>query len=398
MTSRPLVVVLFSAVLLAQSHGLAIGAFTAVMAADLDTSVPLIGQAIMFGLVAGGVVALFIGPLGDHYGHRRAILLGALMLAIASVLAASAQSYLAFFISRLPASIGTGVLQAMAVSIAATRIPPAERRWAIGWIVSAGALASIVVIPAAAVLADATSWRVSVLLIAVFSLLLGATFLWLVSPDSAPKSSRPRLAQVLSAYRPLLRDPVVRALQLSTFLRTLVWLGFLLYLGAFLVTVHGMSLSAVGYLYMWGGVWALAGTRLGDGRVRIMSLRALYIMSTFVLAVAVAVFLWLTAGLVTLLILLAVICLAGGAGVPSLTILLAEASREGQGATMMLRQIAMALGLAIGASTGGGLLALGGFPLMGAGLGLFAALAALVVLIPGWRPDLRESGASGDDP
>jgi MFS family permease len=82
-----------------------------------------------------------------------------------------------------------------------------------------------------------------------------------------------------------------------------------------------------------------------------------------------------------LLLSLTFYALMGGVGFPAITIMISEETRGGKGATMMLRQVGTSSSQAIGAAVGGALLALGGYPLLGFGMGGFALLSAVALLL-----------------
>jgi predicted MFS family arabinose efflux permease len=59
----------------------ALGPFLPMIARDLRTSVPLLGQTATAALLSAAVLGLIVGPLADRYGHRRLLLAGGLMAA-----------------------------------------------------------------------------------------------------------------------------------------------------------------------------------------------------------------------------------------------------------------------------------------------------------------------------
>src|SRR5215212_7299884 len=73
-------VALCGAAFVAVLSSLAVSPLLPVMAADLDTSVSLLGQVPALMLVLAAVLGLVIGPLADHFGHRRVLLLGTLAI------------------------------------------------------------------------------------------------------------------------------------------------------------------------------------------------------------------------------------------------------------------------------------------------------------------------------
>jgi MFS family permease len=74
--SRLLVPVLTLGVTVAILSARALGVFLPMMAADLDTSVSVMGQVPSLMLLLAGALALVAGPLADAYGFRRVLVIG----------------------------------------------------------------------------------------------------------------------------------------------------------------------------------------------------------------------------------------------------------------------------------------------------------------------------------
>ena len=53
-----------------------LGSFLAVIARDLETTVPLLGQTATASLLCAAFFGLAVGPLADRYGRRRLLLVG----------------------------------------------------------------------------------------------------------------------------------------------------------------------------------------------------------------------------------------------------------------------------------------------------------------------------------
>jgi MFS family permease len=61
-------------------NSLALSPLLPAISADLGASVSLLGQVPALMLVLAGALGLVIGPLADHFGHRRVLLLGTLAI------------------------------------------------------------------------------------------------------------------------------------------------------------------------------------------------------------------------------------------------------------------------------------------------------------------------------
>ena len=92
---RWLVVALMAATFVNFLGSLALGPFLALVAADLDTTVALVGQVPALVMFLAALLGLVIGPLADHYGLSRTLLLGVLAATVSTLAIAVAPSWAA---------------------------------------------------------------------------------------------------------------------------------------------------------------------------------------------------------------------------------------------------------------------------------------------------------------
>jgi MFS transporter, DHA1 family, inner membrane transport protein len=349
------------------------------VAADIDVSVPLLAQTVTLTFLAGALLALAVGPLADHYGHRRLMLIGATLLLLSAVGTSLAVDYWTVLLTRLPGGLGGGILTSVSVVLASTRFPVEQRRWAIGWTVSGISLAPIVGAPAITFVGEHLGWRASFLVLALLALASGLLLRGLVSADVASPTERFHLNDTLVAYRPILTNSLARSLQVSNLLRAIGWGAALTYISAYMFDIHGLSLQGVGFLFILTGCGYFVGTRLGDGRYARFSLRSVFAVSTLTMGVMFAATYLIHASLWIIITPVTIAVAAGGIGFVSLTILMAEESSAGPATTMMLRQAGFSLGLAGGGAVGGLALTLGGYELLGIGILAFSVASSAVI-------------------
>src|SRR5215218_10067240 len=63
----------------------ALSPFLPVIAADLRTSVALLGQITAASMLVAAALSLVVGPLADHSGHRRLLLAGTLAVVVSAL-------------------------------------------------------------------------------------------------------------------------------------------------------------------------------------------------------------------------------------------------------------------------------------------------------------------------
>jgi MFS transporter, DHA1 family, inner membrane transport protein len=349
------------------------------VAANIDVSVPLLAQTVTLTFLVGALLALGIGPLADHYGHRRVMLMGAMLLTASSIGTALAVDYWTVLLARLPGGLGGGILTSVSVVLASTKFPVAQRRWAIGWTVSGISVAPIIGVPIFTFVGEHLGWRASFLALALLALTSGLLLRGLVSADVASPTERFHLRDTLVAYRPILTNRLARSLQISNLLRAIGWGAALTYISAYLYDVHGLSLQSISYIFFVTGCGYFLGTRLGDGRYTRFSLKSTFAISTLLMGLMFAGVYLIHASLWIIIIPLSLAVLAGGIGFVSLTIIMAEESPAGPATTMLLRQSGFSLGLAGGGAVGGLALTLGGYELLGIGILAFAVASSAVI-------------------
>lgn len=381
MNTRLFVLTLFFGAFVANMNAFALGPFLAVIAADIDSTAPLVGQAVTAALIAGAVFGLVLGPMGDHYGLRRLLVCAALLAAASGVGTALVFDFWSLVLTRIPGGIAAGMLLGLGISVINTRIPEEERRSAIAWVASAGALAAIFGVPLLALIGDQFSWRAGFWLVGFLALALSIAYLRLITPDPAVPDEPFQLSGILRTYREILEDTRMTRLQIGNLLWSLVWIGTLTYFGAYLMQEMGVTVSTVGYLFMLGGACFFLGTRSAVWLGQVWPPKSVIISAGFILGTTVMFIFSVPTNMAAVAIAVALMSGAGGVGLPAITILISETATGAHGTVMMLRQFTWGTGSAIGAASGGLLLALGGYTALGVGFAAFALLAVYSILL-----------------
>jgi predicted MFS family arabinose efflux permease len=373
MSSRGLVAVLAVSAFIGMTLIVSFDLLMPLIAEELNRDVSSIAQISMVMYVVGASIGLLLGPLADHYGLRRIMMYGGVLLSLSALLTALSTGYWMLLLSRLPA--GIGIMGAVGVAVAASRLPEGERRKGIGWISTTVPLAAIAGSPGLGLIAAQTNWRVSYAVLASIFLLL-VFLIWRFVPADPPwPASRFNARDVIRAYDPILRHPPSVLLYLADMFRGASTWFIWIFLSAFLIQAQGFSLQQVSATYTGIGIMYVLGTRFGNGDVQSISLQWLMITSTFAMIPIGTLFLLDVINTPFALVLLGSYTFLAGIGFPALTILISEESRGGQGATLMLRRTALSASQALAAGGGGVLLASGGFSAIGLGVAISGLVA-----------------------
>lgn len=371
------------AAFLAALNFFATGPFYPQIAEDLDTTVPLLGQAVTLMTLISAVLGLVVGPLADRSGYRRLLVIGLAAIAANLLGIALAPSYLVVLSLAVVGALGDALVFGLSIALATFLFDGDARRRAISWTIAALSVGAILGVPVLTTIGELAGWRVAIGAAGIVTV----AAIWFVASvlpaDERHQGTPLRPAELRIAYAPLLAHPSILRLLGVTVLRALWFLGMLTYIGAYLGEELGLETSEVGLYYLLGGSGStlgafLAGTRLAASRPR-MAIAVANLAGGGVIALTLIASAPITA------VLLPLGAMLSGFASVGITSLLAAESTGGAGTTMALNASLLNAGGAIGAAVGGILLAIGGYGAMAMGLPVVAILAAVIVL---WPPRL----------
>jgi predicted MFS family arabinose efflux permease len=350
------------------------------IARDLGTSVALVGQVGTASLATTAAAHLLVGPLADHFGRRRAILLALGALAAGAAGVGLAPAYAALVAAGLVAGLG-GTVLGLVAAVAAARHPGAARGRALGRIQGTQTLGVILGAPLLTAIAAAAGWRGGYAVVVVACALAFALVARALPRDPCP-AGRFTGRAALAAYRPLLGDRRMLALYTACALRAAGWLGPWTYLGALYAERHGLSLRQVGLAFMVASGGICAGNLAAGQWLGRVAPRRAFSAATATLAVTWVAVYAAPLGAAPTVALVTIASCAAGIGLTSLTTLVAAETPAPPATTMSLNSAAFAAGSALGMAAGGALIGLGGYTLLGLALPLCPLAAALLV----WQP------------
>src|SRR5690606_33893293 len=128
---------------------------------DLNVKVAVAGLLVTVYAVVGGVAAVFSGPFIDRIGRKPVVVAGMTTLVVATALSAVSPHFVVLAASRSLAGLGVACLTPAVFSAVGDYFPWEERGRAMSWVVSANTAASILGVPAGALIGGLSSWRVT---------------------------------------------------------------------------------------------------------------------------------------------------------------------------------------------------------------------------------------------
>ncbi len=272
------------------------------IAAKLGTSEVSVGWSVVGYAIAAALAALVVGPLSDASGHRRFLIAAGGVFGLGSLLVAAAPSFVVFVGARVVTGAAGGIISALVVAAIADVVPYERRGRAMAWVAAAYAV-PVLVFPPALWIAEHAGWRTNyVVFAAIGAIVTVAVALWFDETERHGRAVRNPLA-----YLRFLKVRSTAAGAFSAFFVTGGLTGFLLYLGAYLRSRFGLSLTSVGLVFFITGIASLIGAlaagwlsdRVGKLRVALAGSAALAFFLIVVPETGGAL-LYLTLGLVGL--------------------------------------------------------------------------------------------------
>jgi len=325
----------------------------------------------------GIVVAVLTGPYSDRFGRKRFLVAGALIMGVFTLLSAFATSFAVLVAMRIVAGVGGSVIFPNVTATVGDNFAYRDRGGAMGTVIGLNTMAGVIGVPLAGILAEATSWRVSVGLVGVLSIAASILLLWKLRPAQTTLSE----SGIREMYRSIVTNRSALGAIGSSFLGALYWFTWATYIVVFFETAFGLSQGVASILALTQGLGVLFGSQLGGrlgGRIGHRPIvGGSVVLSGVLLLLQTNLTLPLAATAVLNLLLSAVI----GARFASNTTLLTEQVPEARGTLLALSASVTSASIVAGAAIGGLLIDGPGFW----SLGLFCFTAAVLAALVVWK-------------
>jgi predicted MFS family arabinose efflux permease len=353
---------------------------------SLHVTAAVAGQLITVGAIVLAVGAPLLAARVAGSDRRRLLALWLLWFAAGHALAALAPDFTTLAVVRTVTLLGAAVFTPQAGAAIAVMTRPEARGHAITFIFLGWAVASVLGLPMHAYVAETFGWRVALGIVAGMSA-LAAAWVWVALPDGV------RPAALSGAqWRSVFTDRVLMAVVLVTALGGAAQFTLFSYMAPYLRQMLGSTPAQIAALF---GVFGVVGLVASVVISRVIDRFGTARMVALLLALmAVSFALWPFAGHVVWLALVIVPWSIGCFAVQSVQhARLTWMAPPLAPASMSLNSAAIYVGQAIGAATGGAMLAIGGFSLLS-----WAALAwvVLAIALSQWAAARQPGGARGD--
>ena len=376
-SARLSVLLLLSGVMfLARTISLMLTPLLIALAAEFHISTAVAGQLATATYITWGLVAPLVGPISDTYGRRPVALLGLSLMALGILGSVLAWNYESLFACRLLTGMGGAMAPPNSMAAISDHFPAAQRGRAIGWLFGSGWLGAVLGVPAVGLLATIGGWRLPLYALVVLILVVWG-LLWVWFPPT-PYRSKPSI-DFLARFSELSREAGLWPVLMTNILQQIAFFALFTYLAAYLVQTYRMPAGTIALVLALVGLGAMLGSVIGGrlaGYPQRLPLIAMSLLGGGLLggvALSIEASVWATVGLLGLFSILISL------GMPVLMTLMTEIAGRSRATAIGLFGASNQVGGVGGASLGGILLSLGGFPLVGL-LCLSAAVAAAVVV------------------
>ncbi|QDY80890.1 MFS transporter [Streptomyces qinzhouensis] len=249
------------------------------MSGDLGVSEGTAGLAVTLPGVVAAVGAPLLPAVAGR-ADRRSVLTGLLLLlALANAVAAFAPGFGVLLAARIAVGLAIGGVWAIAAGLAHRLVPPPAAGRATAVVFSGIALASVLGIPAGALIGDLTRWEWGFAAVAALALAVAGALRLLLPPLPPERAVHPRETAALT------RTPAVRTGLVVVALLVTGHFTAYTYVRPVLEGVDGVPAGAIGALLLLYGVAGVAGNFLGGTAAARSPRRALLMVSAALAAV-----------------------------------------------------------------------------------------------------------------
>lgn len=344
------------------------------IAAGFEVSVPLAGQLMTVGSLAGMFGTLGLSPLLDRIARREAVCAALGLIALAAVVCALAPSFVVLAVAYSFIGLGAYTLLALVLAGAGDLYPGEGLGRAMGWIVAGNVGLIVVSLPAISALAERFGWPVAFLLYAGI-----ATLVAVLAFRAIPAGVYTQQAQqtgYLASFGRVFRNRTVAFLLLTVAIYHASIYGFGTFMGAVAIQGLGATTAQMGPVFSLRFLGTAVAGVLGGRYLRATDWRLAASASLACAVLSVAGY--VAPGNMWWFSFVALLhgCTVGLIDV-SLNSLLVSVETAGRCSVTALRSFMDSMGGVAGPALGGAVIAMSGYPMAG---WLFAVLAVAAAL------------------
>ena len=363
------------------------------IAQEFGTSAGAAGAVVAAYGIPGILVPLLMGPYSDRRGRKGLLVGGAVIQGIGTLLGAIAPSLELLVASRLVGGIGWSLIYPNVSAVVGASAAKGARGRAMSAIIGMNTMATMVGVPIAGLVADASTWRYSLGLVALLAFGSAVIVSRSLPSDPAPAAT----AGTALLYRRIFSSRSATAVLLSSFLGSIFWFTWVTFFVVYFQQTHALSLTAASSLGLTLGFGILIGSQVGGRLGDRLGHRAVAAGSIVVAGALIAALTNLGLPLAVAAALNLLVSAVIGARFAANQALLSEQVPLARGTVFALSSSFASLALVLGAAIGGLLVDRSGFGAIGMlclGLGVIVAVITVTLVIE----EAHSGSASPDGP
>jgi len=355
---------------------LMLGPLLVALANDFGTSIAVSGQLAAATFVTQGITAPLVGPISDTYGRRPVLLIGVLLMALGVLGSGAAWSYGSLMATRLITGVGLAMLPPTIMAALADNLPTEKLGKAVGFVVASSWVGLALGVPAIALLGYIGGWRLPFYVTGGLSLAL-----WVPLYLSLP-SGQSRLGQsidLFNRFKVIGRQSAPWYVLIANATQQMALFGLMTYFAAYMIESYGWDEASTAPGLALLGVGAVIGSFVGGfiaGRARRLDwLAAISLAGGVVVGLlfALAASAWIVVAMAFVASVLVSVSM------PVLMTLIMHLAGQSRGTAGGMFATSNQFGSFVGASAGGLMLSLGGYPAVGLLCLVATVLSACVV-------------------
>lgn len=205
---------------------------------------------------SAGICGFFFGVVADRFDRKKLTIIASVVFALSTLVFALAQNYPVLLITRIISGAFGGVLNALVLAIVTDLIPFERRGNAMGTIMSAFSITSVIGIPLGLTLSDFWGWRSSFYFVVLLSFIVLALTTYLIPAIKPAKEESNITSELKNIFKISLCKSYIPSYVLITFL---AFSGFMLFpfLSPYAVKNVGLLESDLKYIYLVGGFFTV---------------------------------------------------------------------------------------------------------------------------------------------
>jgi len=340
--------------------------------------VGVVGQISAANSFVALIASFIMGALSVRFSHKRLLMAGLMIRIISAATCAFSTSYYALLLFFSLNGLGIALVAPMTMSITAERLQSEDRATAIGWLIMAMPVSSIIGSLAINYITNFGGWRLPFLAFVFPINVLSLIFVMVGVPSSRSRSALSGDADIFKGFAETLSNRSALACLIGAVFSAMSIGGFLVYQASFFRQRYQVSMDFASLMFIGNALFMAFGSRFAGRYMRSVGSRRLWTIA-MVLGGASIVSALIVPNIWVSLILALIVNFQLGLALTSANSLTLDQIPSFRGTIMSLFTAVNSMGMTLGASLGGMILIMSNYGSLGIFLGLVGLLAAFIV-------------------